>query len=135
MAENIKENHFKEHPGRKYFTRQIEYWKKRCELAEEVIEIWEPEHYPNNSWTLWMNFRSSGDVAVFLPRPVIDAPDAMPIPHPMHDNFRAKYPLEEMKGKADELANFFNSLDTEESECVNSLLERGLINYQKLKEG
>jgi len=37
MAENIKENHFKEHPGQKYFTRQIEYWKKRCELAEKVL--------------------------------------------------------------------------------------------------
>jgi hypothetical protein len=49
-----------------------EYWKKRCELAEEVIGIWEPEHYPNNSWTLWMNFRSSGDIAVMLPKPVIN---------------------------------------------------------------
>lgn len=62
---------FEEYEGRKFFTDQIEYWKKRCELAEDVIEIWEPDNFANNQWTEWMNFKSSGDITISLPKPDI----------------------------------------------------------------
>lgn len=78
-------------------NHSLEYWKKRCELAEDFIE--ESPDDPDvtkkqwEAYQKWQDFKNSAKAAIEPEENVVDAPEAMFIQNPYIDNFRAKYPL------------------------------------------
>jgi len=111
----------------------LEYWKKRCELAEKVIEIWEPYHTANNAWTLWMNFQSSGDIAVILPRPDKVGEDLSESFKEKMDNINVIEPetLEEISKDMNEFLVEFQEKAKSMRKWANEVSER----YSKFNKG
>ena len=45
-------------------NHSLEYWKKRCELAEKILSAWELDHGPSSVVEDWYNFKNSAKAAI-----------------------------------------------------------------------